>query len=196
MDDVQKFMQRNLRRILAAGGLLLSLIAFSILLNTTPKSSVWMVISPIPSGSKITSGELRLIKANLTTDSSHFVGPTDGVVGQYASRLLQIGDLVATTDINRSAPTTATSFLPIGIAVDDLPGDLMVGDLVDIYVIPKDQSSLPGVVAHRVVVQSIDQKSRSLGGSVAVSVVASATVTSIIVTAESQGRLVLARDAI
>ena len=196
MDDLQKFIQRNLRRIMAAGGLILSLFAISILLNTAPKSTFWMVTHAVASGSRISVGDIELVKANLTTDSTHFVVGSETVVGQYATRSLQSGDLIAITDITHSTSSSPMSFLPIGVAVDDLPMDLAVGDLVDIYVIPKDQSILPAVVAHRVVIQSLDQKSRSLGGSVAVSVVASSSTTAIIVTAESQGRLVLARDAI
>ncbi len=196
MDELQKFMQRNLRRILAGAGLLLSLIAVSILLNTSPATSVWMVTAAIPSGSKITATEVKLVKANLTVDLAHFVNGSDGVIGQYSTRSLQVGDLVAVTDINRVASNLTATFLPIGVAVNDLPVDLAVGDLVDIYVIPKDQSILPAVVAHRVTIQNIDQKSRALGGTVAVSVATSGSVTAIIVTAESQGRLVLARDPI
>ena len=71
-----------------------------------------------------------------------------------------------------------------------------MGDHVDIYVIPKDAGTLPAVVVKRVVVQNIDQKARSLGGNVGVSVMADSPTSSLIVTAESQGRLVLARDAI
>lgn len=196
MDDLQRFVQRNLRRIAAIGGLLISLVAVSILLNTGPKTSLWMIVSPVASGSKIAAHDVELVKANLTTDSSHFEGSTDSVVGQYATRLLNVGDLIAVTDVNHSGTNNLTSFLPIGIAVNDLPVDLAIGDLVDIYVIPRDQTVLPALVAHRIVIQSVDQKSRSLGGNVAVSVDASALVTAIIVTAESQGRLVLARDAI
>lgn len=194
MDDIQKFMQRHFRRILAIGGLILSLLALSVLLGTGPQSSLWMVKNPIPSGSKIAVDDVELVKANLTSDSNHFEGSRDGVVGQYAVRLLQSGDLIATTDISHDGTKSASSYLPIGVAVDDLPSELLVGDLVDIYVIPKDQTILPALVAHRVVIQSVDQKSRALGGNVAVSVIASNTITSIIVTAEAQGRLVLARD--
>src|ERR1019366_4096523 len=194
MDDIQKFMQRHFRRIMAVGGLILSLLALSVLLGTSPQSSLWMVKNPIPNGSKIAAGDLELVKANLTSDSNHYEGSSDGVIGQYAVRLLQSGDLIATTDISHDGTKLTASYLPIGVAVDDLPSDLIVGDLVDIYVIPKDQTVLPTIVAHRVVIQSIDQKSRSLGGDVAVSVIASNTITSIIVTAEAEGRLVLARD--
>jgi hypothetical protein len=69
MNDLQKFIQRNFRRILAGGGLILSLLAFSILLNSGPETSVWMVTVPIPSGSKIVANEVTLVKANLTVDS-------------------------------------------------------------------------------------------------------------------------------
>ena len=196
MDDLQRFVQRNLRRIAAIGGLLLSLIAVSILLNTGPKTSVWMIVNPVANGSKITAKDVELVRANLTTDSNHFEGSSSSVIGQYATRLLHIGDLIAVTDVNHTGENNLTSFLPIGIAVNDLPLDLTIGDLVDIYVIPKDQSILPALIAHRVVIQSVDQKSRSLGGNVSVSVDATASVTAIIVTAESQGRLVLARDSI
>ena len=196
MDEIQNFIQRNLRRILAGGGFVLSIFAISLLLNTSPKSTFWLMTHSVSVGSKILPGDVATLKANLTSDSTHFEGSGDAVVGQYATRSLQSGDLIAVTDISHTGISTPMSFLPIGVAVDDLPMDLVVGDLVDIYVIPKDLLSLPTIVAHRVVVQSVDQKSRSLGGNVAVSVTADASITSIIVTAESQGRLVLARDSI
>ena len=194
MDDIQKFIQRNFRRIVAAGGLLFSLLALSLLLNSQPSTLVWMATGSIPNGSRITSNEVKLVKVDLTEDALHFESKNDLVVGKFATRLLEPGDLVAVTDVTQQSSNSTSTFLPIGVAVDDLPADLAVGDLVDVYVIPKDQGVLPAVVAHRIPVQYIDDKSRSLGGSVAVSLSASPTVTSIIVTAESQGRLVLARD--
>lgn len=195
MDDLQKFMQRNFRRVLAGGALILSFLALTILLNSSPDTSVWMASVSIPNGSKILSNEVKLVKANLAQDSAHYEGSAFTVIGQFATRSLQSGDLIAVTDVSRTNKNPSANYLPIGVGVNDLPLDLAAGDLVDIYVIPKDQSILPAVVAHRVAIQSVDSKSRSLGGNVAVSVLASSTITSIIVTAESQGRLVLARDS-
>ena len=194
MDDLHKFFQRNLRRIMAGGGLVISFLAISLLLNAKPSTLVWMATGSIPSGSKITLNSVKLVKADLTEDAMHFESKSDPVIGQFATRLIQPGDLISVTDVTRESANSTSSFLPIGVAVDDLPADLSVGDLVDIYVIPKDQGVLPAVVAHRVPVQYIDVKSRALGGSVAVSLSANPSVTSIIVTAEAQGRLVLARD--
>lgn len=194
MDEIQKFIQRNFRRILAGGGLVLSLLALSVLLNTTPSTLVWMATGSIPGGSRISASNVKLVKADLLQDTTHFEGKSDLLIGKFATRLLMPGDLIAVTDVRGESANSAANYLPIGVAVDDLPADLAVGDLVDIYVIPKDQGTLPAVVAHRVPVQNIDVKSRALGGSVAVSISANPTVTSIILTAEAQGRLVLARD--
>ena len=194
MDEIQKFIQRNFRRILAGGGLVLSLLALSVLLNTTPSTLVWMATGSVPGGSRISASNVKLVKADLLQDTTHFEGKSDLLIGKFATRLLMPGDLIAVTDVRGESANSAANYLPIGVAVDDLPADLAVGDLVDIYVIPKDQGTLPAVVAHRVPVQNIDVKSRALGGSVAVSISANPTVTSIILTAEAQGRLVLARD--
>ncbi len=194
MDEIQKFIQRNFRRILAGGGLVLSLLALSVLLNTTPSTLVWMATGSISGGSRISASNVKLVKADLLQDTTHFEGKSDLLIGKFATRLLMPGDLIAVTDVRGESANSAANYLPIGVAVDDLPADLAVGDLVDIYVIPKDQGTLPAVVAHRVPVQNIDVKSRALGGSVAVSISANPTVTSIILTAEAQGRLVLARD--
>ena len=196
MDEIHKFIQRNFRRIVATGGILLSLVALSILLNKSPQDTVWMVAKAIPSGAKITATDVRQIKADLAVDSIHFLRSTDLVIGKYATRSLHPGDLIAVMDLSPESSNPTANFLPIGVAVNDLSGDLSVGDLVDIYIIPKDQTTLPAVVAHRVAISSIDQKSRSLGGNVAVTLSTTASIATVIVTAEAQGRLVLARDPI
>lgn len=196
MDEIHKFIQRNFRRIVATGGILLSLVALSILLNKSPQDTVWMVAKAIPSGAKITATDVRQIKADLAVDSIHFLRSTDLVIGKYATRSLHPGDLIAVIDLSPETSNPTANFLPIGVAVNDLSGDLSVGDLVDIYIIPKDPTTLPAVVAHRVAISSIDQKSRSLGGNVAVTLSTTASIATVIVTAEAQGRLVLARDPI
>jgi hypothetical protein len=196
MDEIQKFIARNFRRILAAGGLLLSLVALSILLNNSPQGSVWMASHPIPNGGKITSADVQLVKVDLASNSAHYLSATTQVVGQFATRAIRQGDLIAVTDVSHQSSNSTANFLPIGVATNDLPSDLAVGDLVDIYIIPKDQASLPALVAHRISVQNIDQRSRTLGGAIGVSLSTSASIATVIVTAEAQGRLVLARDPI
>ena len=106
MDEIQNFIQRNLRRILAGGGLVLSIFAISLLLNTSPKSTFWLMTHSVSVGSKILPGDVATLKANLTSDSTHFEGSGDAVVGQYATRSLQSGDLIAVTDISHTGIST------------------------------------------------------------------------------------------
>jgi hypothetical protein len=195
MDELQKFLQRNLRRIVAVAALFLSLLAITALTNSTPKGSFWAVKSEIAAGSKITAASVGLVKAEIASSAHHYQSNIDQVIGRYAVRSLQSGDLISASDLSTQAPNSSNSFLPIGVATNDLPLDLAVGDYVDIYVIPKDVTVLPAIVARRVVIQNIDQKSRSLGGNIGVSVIANSATSNLIVTAEAEGRLVLARDS-
>jgi len=195
MDDLIKFIQRNLRRIAAIAAIFISLLAISALSNSSPHSSMWIVKSSISQGARITAADVQLFQANVGSDAHHFASRSDAVIGRYATRLLVAGDLISMSDLSDHSSAVSASYLPIGVAVNDLPLDLSIGDRVDIYVIPKDQSVLPAVVARKVIIQSIDQKSRALGGSVGVSVSATDAVASVIVTAEAQGRLVIARDS-
>lgn len=195
MDDLHKFIQRNLRRILATGALIFSLLALSLLLNSAPGGSFWIASAAIPAGAKITASDVKLTKASLSENQAHYFKGSEAIVGRVLARSLESGDFIARSDLALSSNATATTYLPVGVGVDDLPVDLLAGDLVDIYVIPKDSSILPAVVARRVVVANIDQKSRALGGSIAVVLATNSSTATVIVTAESQGRLVVARDS-
>jgi hypothetical protein len=195
MEDMKKFIQRNLRRIIAGMAILCSLLAFSALASTPQGVMVWQVTSTITSGSRIQADQVQLTHVSFSQNQSHFFGSKDAVVGRYADRLLVPGDLIATSDIASRGTSDHATFLPIGVLINDLPIDLNVGDRVDIYVIPKDSTLVPAVVAKGISVQSIDQKSRALGGEIGVSISTNSQIASEVVTAEAQGRLVLARES-
>jgi hypothetical protein len=195
MIDIQKFIQRNSKRIIAAGALLFSLFLFALLTGAGPSAQVWLVRSPIAAGSKIQSNEVVLTKVDLGTNAAHFFGAKDLVVGKYAVRALNVGDFLATTDTALASSGTGVSFLPIGVQAADIPTDLSAGDFADLYLIPKDASSSPALVLSHVDIASVDDKSRSLGGSVDVALSVNQSNAALVIDAESQGRLVVAINA-
>ena len=195
MIDIQKFIQRHSRRIFAIGALTLSLLLFSLLMAAAPTGSGWMVIRPIAAGARIQSGDLSLVKVNLGSDSSHYFGAKDLVIGKFATHNLVAGDLLATSDLQQSSPEAGVSYLPIGILAQDIGSDISPGKSVDIYLIPKDSSAAPALVLSQISVATVDSRSRSLGGSVNISVSVTPTKAQLLVDAESQGRLVVASDA-
>jgi hypothetical protein len=195
MIDIQKFMQRNSRRILAFGALFASLFLFSLLTGAGPSTSAWLVRSPIAAGARISANEVELTKVDFGKSGAHYFGAKDLVIGQYAMRALAIGDLIATSDLSVTLNSPKISYLPIGVLAADISTDITAGQFADIYLIPKDTSTSPALVLSHVDIQSVDTKSRSLGGSVEIALSLNPASTALIVDAESQGRLVVARNA-
>jgi|FreactcultuFSWF8_1027224.scaffolds.fasta_scaffold00020_29 hypothetical protein len=195
MIDIQKFFQRNSRRILAFGALLFSLFLFSLLMGSGPSGSAWVVKAPIATGTKVVASEVALEKIDLGSESSHFFGAKDQIIGQYALHALAVGDVISLSDLGRGSTQAGISFIPIGVLATDCPTDILPGDFADIYVIPKDQTTSPALVISHVDVENVDSKSRSLGGSVELALSVTPANAVLIVDAESQGRLVVASNA-
>ena len=195
MIDYQKFIQRNSRRIYASAALVAALFAGSILLNSGPTGTAWVVRNSISSGSIITALDVSSIQVNLATDAAHYVSAKEGVIGQFATRTLSPGDLISTSDVTRTSAASEVRYLPLGIALDDLPIAISAGDHADIYVIPKQASLGPALVVSNVSIHQIDNKSRALGGNVEIEVSVGIAAAMNLVDAESQGRLVVSRHA-
>jgi len=193
MEAIHKFIQRNSRRIFAGLILFAALMSMMVLSGSGPTSKAWIAIKAIPAGSKVLRSDINLIKVNLTTDSDHYLSGSDPVAGRYLLRPLIPGDLISSANLVSEPIDTTLEYVPVGIAANDFPSDLAVSDLVNIYVIPRDQATAPALIAMHVSIQRIDPKSQSLGGTVGISLAANAVVAHLIVDAESQGRLVLAR---
>jgi hypothetical protein len=195
MIDYQKFIQRNSRRIYASAALVAALFAGSILLNSGPTGTAWIVRNSISSGSIITALDVSSIQVNLATDAAHYVSAKEGVIGQFATRTLSPGDLISTSDVTRTSAASEVRYLPLGIALDDLPIAISTGDHADIYVIPKQASLGPALVVSNVSIHQIDNKSRALGGNIEIEVSVGIAAAMNLVDAESQGRLVVSRHA-
>jgi len=195
MIDYQKFIQRNSRRIYASAALVAALFAGSILLNSGPTGTAWIVRNSISSGSIITALDVSSIQVTLATDAAHYVSAKEGVIGQFATRTLSPGDLISTSDVTRTSAASEVRYLPLGIALDDLPIAISAGDHADIYVIPKQASLGPALVVSNVSIHQIDNKSRALGGNIEIEVSVGIAAAMNLVDAESQGRLVVSRHA-
>jgi hypothetical protein len=195
MIDYQKFIQRNSRRIYASAALVAALFAGLILLNSGPTGTAWVVRNSISSGSIITALDVSSIQVNLATDAAHYVSAKEGVIGQFATRTLSPGDLISTSDVTKTSAASEVRYLPLGIALDDLPIAISAGDHADIYVIPKQASLGPALVVSNVSIHQIDNKSRALGGNVEIEVSVGIAAAMNLVDAESQGRLVVSRHA-
>jgi hypothetical protein len=196
MADFQRFFQRNSRRLLGVGAILFSLMLFTLMMGSGADSTAWMVNQSVPAGAKLTGSMLTLEKVDLGDDASHYFTKSDNLVGQYAQSNLASGDLISTTQVTRTASASGIAYLPIGVLATDISTDIVVGDYVDLYVIPKDSTTAPALVLSHIYVESVDDKSRSLGGSVEIALALNKSDALIVVQAEAAGRLVVANGAL
>jgi len=196
MIEIQKFIQRNSRRLLATSALGLALLVVLTVGSHGPQGYGWEVISPIPADEKLTSQNIALVRIDLGTLSSEYFGKVDSVVGKFTTHELLAGALLSSRDLTVTPSQHGVALLPIGLLASDIPVDIEPGNFVDIYVIPKDVGTSPALVVSRVEVAQLDVHSRSLGGSVNISLNVTPTQAILVIEAESQGRLVVATDAI
>jgi len=195
MIEIQKFIQRNSKRLTAFSILGITLL---VVLSTTtkgPRGYAWEVTTPIPTQSRVSTTNISLVRVDLGSLSSSYLGKTELVVGQFASHALAAGTLLMPRDIALHPMTSGMALLPLGLLASDISPNIAPGDFVDVYVIPKDQTAAPGVVVTHIDVAELDLHSRSLGGSVDISLSVTASQAAMIIDAESQGRLVVATDA-
>ena len=97
--------------------------------------------------------------------------------------------------IGVSAQASNLRELSLGILNSDLPADLSVGDLVDIYLVPRDPQSQSEKVATKLLVVGVDSRSRNLGGSINVLLSIKEADVLNVTDALTLGRLLVGRNA-
>lgn len=128
------------------GGLVI--VAVSVLLGARVLAAAdqmrpaWTVVRDLPEGAQLTGADLALRPVRLTspTVNGYFVSTSTPPVGRL-THALSAGELVPRAAI-RTGPVRARVELPISAAPEDLPPDVRIGSVIDVW-------ALPGSVAAR-----------------------------------------------
>lgn len=103
--------------------------------------AIWTTMHAVPAGRTLSSDDLATTRVRFTSDAvARRYLPADVTLdGKVAVRAMAAGEFVpvsATADHGESERIE----LPLSVAVGGLPGDLAVGDQVDVWVVPKTDS--------------------------------------------------------
>jgi hypothetical protein len=113
---------------------------------------------------------------------------------------MEAGELVARSAITRFQGGGDERYLPIRVAKNDLPLSVVRGSRVDIYALPiRDAAGNFAPVkeiAHSVLVDSVDTKSRDLGGDTGVVVLISKGTLLTVIESLVNSRIVMVRSAL
>ncbi len=165
---------RNSRSIFAIGLIALSLLCASIIVNRANKSDLlWAARVNIAAGDRLTPDNLRPVPVLLKSSTGYYFRSSESVIGSTALRTISSGELIPRFATSHISQVLEYRSVPIQIAKNDLPSDLLSGERVDIYALPA-RTGIAGSqdqvveVARGVVVESIDVKARDLGGAIGV----------------------------
>ena len=166
--------QRNSRSVFALLLIALSILSALFIVHQANRSNlVWAARAELPVGEVISQSSLRPIHVRLIDNGKNYIAAEKPILGFTVTKAISAGDLIPVRSISRSEGATHLRSVPLQVATNDLPMDLVAGERVDIYALPLQSGSSQTVfqiseVAASQVVESIDSKARALGGAIGV----------------------------
>jgi len=158
----------------------------------------WVVAQPITPGHVIAMTDLTTDHLNLGESTDSYLRQTDQVIGLVATRQMQVGEVISMSDVNSSNESMKTSAVPLNLRAGDLAFGIYVGDSVDLYWVLDSRNGEevidPILILGGVTLIGLDSSKNSLGGDVSITVAIEETQVLRILSATTQGRLVVVRS--
>jgi len=186
----------------AIGLLALSLFAaFAITGQANKSVSVWTASKDLAAGDAIKDGSVAEVKVFLPMNSDKYLSVDSKITNLVANRRILKGELLPASAISRIFGGESSRSVPLKIARSDLPNDLNSGQSVDIYSLPQDDlnSIKPRkteLISVGVAVESIDLKSRDMGGDIGIVLKIPERDVIYLLSALNQSRIVVVRNEI
>jgi hypothetical protein len=157
----------------------------------------WVIAQSVTPGHVISLADLANDHLNLGDSTDYYLRESDQIVGLVATRQLQPGELISTADVNSSADSMATSAVPLNLRSSDLASGISVGDPVDLYWVLDSRNGEevvdPILILGGITLVGLDSSKNSLGGDVSITVAIEETQVLRMLSATTQGRLVVVR---
>ena len=157
----------------------------------------WVIAQSVTPGHVISLADLANDHLNLGDSTDYYLRESDQIVGLVATRLLQPGELISTADVNSSAESMETSAVPLNLRSSDLASGISVGDSVDLYWVLDSRNGEevvdPILILGGITLVGLDSSKNSLGGDVSITVAIEETQVLRMLSATTQGRLVVVR---
>lgn len=192
------FIQDHGRKLLGVGILVVALFAAVALAGQADTSvSMWGAKYSLSPGAAITANDLEVVKVSLGNQAPRYFSNKAKLVGSFLTKSLAQGELIPVSAVTKSANGGSLKQVPIGVGKSDMPSNLRVGDVVDLYSIPvKDPKAQTNLITTKVRVTAIDSQSQNMGGVVNLLLSVEKDVLLNITDAIQMGRIVVVRNAI
>jgi hypothetical protein len=129
-------------------------------------TTIWAAKRDLPADSKLTADDLTTVRVRFTSsdDANKYVGADADLKGLVAAHAIGAGEFVP-REAAVPASDIARTELPLSVATGQLPSDTAVGDVVDVWVVPKADNQQAKQFWTNVRVVQIDAVKGVAGGS-------------------------------
>ncbi|MEI8065890.1 MAG: SAF domain-containing protein [Actinomycetes bacterium] len=199
MVDIKNVILGSPRTRLAAVLIALSLLAAIAISSAANRATwVWSAARDLSAGHTIAATDLKAVKVNLYDSGGKYLSSGSPVLGWHLTRSIQMGELIPGVALSRQGATVTTQSLPLRVSRPDMPIDLAPGQRVDLYALSPTTAQAtfdPLLAFANATIESVDQKSKDLGGDIGIVVAIPKSAMLQVVGAIASARVLVVRNA-
>jgi len=157
----------------------------------------WVIKSAVITGHTIEAADVGLTHLNLNSSSSLYINKGFRPIGMVATRNIRIGEVISTTDLSSAIDAMSASAVPLSVRTVDIAKGLTIGEGVDIYWVQDSRNGEeavdPILILGGVTLLTLENTDNSFSGEAALTIAVEATQVLRVLSATTQGRLVVIR---
>ncbi|MFZ2228070.1 MAG: hypothetical protein WA090_09655 [Candidatus Nanopelagicaceae bacterium] len=191
--------KRNQSRNIVAITLIVASFASAYILSSLANRTVliWSARIPLPTGARISSSDLLAQRVALPDGDSLYVRADRDLREFQVLRPLEVGELIPLSSVSSQSTSLDISAVPIKVHLSDLPTDISVGEIVNLYHVGDSQLSdaveVPSLVLLRTSILGINRKGENLGGDLSLTISTSSKNILRLLASMSSGHFVVVR---
>jgi hypothetical protein len=191
--------KRNQSRNIVAITLIVASFASAYILSSLANRTVliWSARVPLPIGARISSSDLLAQRVALPDGDSLYVRADRDLREFQVLRPLEVGELIPLSSVSSQSTSLDISSVPIKVHLSDLPTDISVGEIVNLYHVGDSQLSdaveVPSLVLLRTSILGINRKGENLGGDLSLTISTSSKNILRLLASMSSGHFVVVR---
>lgn len=160
---------------------------------------VWAATVDLAPGEVLTDSDLTTVRVRLIDNAEQYLSASNSIVGAAVLRPIGAAELIPSFSLASDIDTNL-QIVPISIAREWVPSDLVSGSVVDVYGIPNRNAELldgtkarSSLLLSAVAIDKMDSSARDLGGRIGVSLLVPEVEVAKIIAAINKNEFLLVR---
>jgi hypothetical protein len=158
----------------------------------------WVAGESLIPGTQISESDLEEIQVSLGEANGRYLSKSAMVAGAYVLRSIQKGELISTSSLSDTPSFLESGQVPISIRASDLPEDIELGEVINIYWVPEaiglEKPQMPELAISGALLNSVNRKAGNFGSEISLTVSVQNSEIFALLKATASGRLVIVRS--